>query len=89
MTETTVRTFNINNIFEEWVNKFDLDEAPAIEAKNIKVLFRGVSKNNPYKAIVIVQAEEGVIGKHIQEDFDIIKKNSADMNTAVPSTLLK
>ena len=67
---------------------FDLDEATARKAKNIKVLFRGVSKN-PRKEIVFFQAEEGVIGKHIQEIFDNIIKNDADMITAVPSTWLK
>ena len=51
-----------------------MDEAIARKAKNIKVLFRGVSKDNPQKAIVVVQDEEGVIGKHIQEIFDNFKK---------------
>tara|TARA_Y100000766_G_scaffold211196_1_gene182770 strand:+ start:135 stop:308 length:174 start_codon:yes stop_codon:yes gene_type:complete len=51
---------------------FDLDEAPARKAKNIKVLFRGVCKN-PHKVIVGLQAEDRVIGKHIQENFDNVK----------------
>ena len=38
-------------------------------AKGIKVIFRGVSKDNPEKAIVVVQALEGVLGKHIQENI--------------------
>ena len=88
MTETTVCTFHINNHFDEWVNKFDLDEAPARKAKNIKVLFRGVSKDNPHKAIMGVQAEKGVIGKHIQKNFDNFKKNGAYMSAAVPSNWL-
>ena len=75
MTETTVCKFHINNLFDEWVNKFDLDEVPARKAKNIKVLFKeGVNKDNPHKAIVVVQTEEGFIGKHIQENFDNFKK---------------
>ena len=89
MKETTVCTNNINNIFDEWVNKFDFDEAPARKAKNIKVLFKGVNIDNPHKAIVVVQTEEGFIGKHIQESFDNLKKNGADMSTAFPSTWLK
>ena len=56
MKEKTVCKFNINNLFDEWVNKFDLDEAIARKAKNIKVLFWGVSKDNPHKAIMGVQA---------------------------------
>ena len=89
MTETTVCTSHINNLFDEWVNKFDLDESPARQAKNIRVLFKGVNKDYPHKAIVVVQTEEGVIGKHIQEDFDNLKKNGAELSTAVPSTWLK
>ena len=60
-------------------------EAPARSAKGIKVIFRGVSKDNPEKAIVVVQALEGVLGKHIQENIEIFKKNGAVMSTAEPS----
>ncbi len=74
MNETTVCTLHIKIPFYEWVSKFDIDEASARAEKNIKVLYRGVSKDNPHKAIVIVQAEEGVIDKHIQHNFDTFKK---------------
>ena len=66
-----------------------MDEALGRKAKNKKVLFRGVSKDNPYKAIVLFYAEEGVIDKHIQEIFDNFKKNATDMSTAASSTWLK
>jgi hypothetical protein len=56
MLETTVCTFDVNVPYDEWVKKFDIDEAPARSAKGIKVIFRGVSKDNPEKAIVVVQA---------------------------------
>ena len=49
------------------------------------MIFRGVSKDNPEKAIVIVQALEGVLGKHIQENIEIFEKNGAVMNTEKPS----
>ena len=32
------------------------------------------SKDNPEKAIVVVQALEGVLGKHIQENIEIFEK---------------
>ena len=89
MTETTVCTFHINNLFDDWINKFDLDEAPGRKEQNIKVLFRCVCKDNPYKALVVVKAEEEVISKHIQENFVNFKKNPTDMITAVSSTWLK
>ena len=56
MLETTVCTFDLNVPYDEWVKIFDNDEAPARPAKGIKVIFRGVSKDNPEKAIVVVQA---------------------------------
>ena len=67
------------------VNKFDVDEAPARAEKNIKILYIGVSKDNPHKPIVIVHAEEGIVGKHIQHDFDTFEKNGPDMSTAFSS----
>ena len=53
MLETTVCTFDVNVPYGEWVKKFDNDESPARSAKGIKVIFRGVSKGNPEKAIVL------------------------------------
>ena len=49
------------------------------------MIFRGVNKVNTEKAIVIVQALEGLIGKHIQENIEIFEKNGAVMSTAEPS----
>ena len=67
MLETTVCTFDVNVPYDEWVIKFDNDEAPARSAKGIKVIFRGVSKENPEKAIVVVQALEGVWETYTRE----------------------
>ena len=52
MLETTVCTFDVNVPYDEWVKKFDIDEATARSAKGIKVIIRGVSKDNPEIAIV-------------------------------------
>ena len=73
MLEKTVSTFDVKVPYDEWVGKFDNDEAPAISAIGIKVIFRGVSKDNPEKAIVLVQAKEDVLGKHIQENIEIFE----------------
>ena len=54
--ETTVCTFDVNIPYDEWVRKFNNDVAQARSAKGIKVIFRGVSKDNPEKSIVVVQA---------------------------------
>ena len=59
--------------------------ASAGSAKGIKLIFRGVSKDNPDKAILLVQALEGVLGKHIQVNFEIFEKDGAVMSMAEPS----
>ena len=85
--ENTVCTFHLNILFDEWVNKFDKDEASAGEQKNIKVLFRGFCKDNPHKAIVVVQAEEDVLGQHIQESFETFEKKWSKYEYCYSKTL--
>ena len=65
MFETTLRNFDVNVPYDEWMKKIDIDSAPTGSAKGIKVLFRGVSKDNTEKAIDVVQALEGIIEKKI------------------------
>ena len=69
----TTHTFDVNVPYDEWMRRFGNDKAPAGSAKGIKVIFRGVSKNNPEKAIFVVQALEGVLGKNIQENIEYKK----------------
>ena len=84
MIETTLCTFDVNASYDEWVRKFDNDDAPARSAKGIKVIFRGVIKDNHEKEIILVQALEGGLGKQIQENIEIYEKNGAVMSTADP-----
>ena len=48
-----------------------------------KVLYRGVSKHNQSKIIIIAQAETSVISNHIQENVVRFVENGALMYTAV------
>lgn len=84
MLETTiVCTFEISKPFETWKEKFDTEEAAARAVNGIKVIYRGVSKDNPAKVVVIVQAEEGVIPQHIQGNSATFTTNGALMETAI------
>jgi len=83
MRETIVCTLNISNSFPDFVDKFDHDEAPGREAKDIKVLYRGVAKYNPSKVVIVVQAEAGVIAQHMQDNAARFVENGALMHTAV------
>ena len=67
------------------MKKFDNVEVPARSSKRIKQNFRGVRKDNPKKAIFVVQALEGILGKHIPENIETFEKNGALMSTAGPS----
>ena len=84
--ETIVCSLNISNSFEEWVHNFDHVESSDRLKKGINVLFRGVSKDNPSKVVVIVQAEDGVIPQHIQENVALFTAHGALMETALPSS---
>ena len=68
MIETIVCTLDISNSFAEFADQFDHEEASGREAKGIKVLYRGVSRENPSKVVIVVQAETGVIATHLQDN---------------------
>ena len=64
---TTVFTFKIESTFEEWVAIFDSSETCKRHYEfDINPLFRGVSKEDSQKVIVIHQAPEGNVQKFIE-----------------------
>ena len=64
---TSVFTFKIESTFEEWAAIFDSSEADKRHSEfNIKPLYRGVSKQDRQKVIVIHQAPEGNIQKFVE-----------------------
>ena len=78
---TTVISFKIESIFEEWVKIFDSKEADLRQSEfDIKPLFRGFSKDNPKKVICIHQALEGNIRKFVQLNSDWIKSQKVDFS---------
>ncbi|WP_269622616.1 DUF3764 family protein [Prochlorococcus marinus] len=80
--ETTVVTFKVNGSFAEWVAIFDSDEANKRHAEyKIKPLFRGQSKDDPQKVIVIHQHEEGMLEKFLIGNSDWISTHNVDMNS--------
>ena len=64
---TSVFTFKIESTFDEWAAIFDSAEADKRHSEfDIKPLFRGVSKEDPQKVIVIHQAPEGNVQKFVE-----------------------
>ncbi len=80
--ETTVVTFKLNGTFAAWSAIFDSDEADKRHAEyGIKPLYRGVSKVDPKKVIVIHQHKEGDLEKFLAANGDWISTHDVDMNS--------
>ena len=65
MPVATCVTFKISTTFSEWVQVFDADRSNQ-EAAGIKPIFRGVSENDPSTVMAILEAEPGVLAKHME-----------------------
>ena len=79
---TSVFTFQIESTFDEWVAIFDSKEADKRHAEySIKPLYRGVSKENPQKVIVIHQAPEGAVQKFVEANGDWMATHRVDLST--------
>ena len=79
---TSVFTFKIESTFAEWSAIFDSKEADTRHAEyDIKPLYRGVSKNDPQKVIVIHQHPEGNIQKFIEANGEWMASHRVDLST--------
>ena len=84
---TTVLTFRIESTFEEWSTIFDSQEAERRHSEfDIKPIFRGVSKDDPKKVIVLLQAPEGNIQKFVEANSKWIESHTVDFSTMEEST---
>jgi len=84
---TTVISFKIESKFEEWVKIFDSKEADLRHSEfDIKPLFRGVSKEDPQRIIVIHQAPEGNVQKFVKANIKWIKSHKVDFSSMEESS---
>ena len=84
---TTVLTFKIESTFEEWSAIFDSEEADRRHSEfDIKPIFRGVSKDDPKKVIVLLQSLEGNIQKFVEANSKWIESHTVDFSTMEEST---
>ena len=84
---TTVVTFKIGIKFDEWSAVFDSTEAEKKHSEfDIKPLFRGVSKKDPQKVIVIHQAPEGNVQKFVEANGDWMATHRVDLSTMEESS---
>ena len=85
--ETYVITFEISNTFAEWATVFDSPECVSAHASfGIKPLYRGVSKDDPKKCIVIHQMEQGTdLGAFMKKNAELIASSGDIAGTDVVS----
>ncbi len=70
MPVATCVIFKITNTFAEWVKVFDADR-PNQMAAGINPIFRGVSESDPSTVMAILEAEPGVLAKHMDENPNV------------------
>ena len=79
---TSVFTFKIESTFAEWSAIFDSEEADKRHAEyEIKPLYRGLSKDDPQKVIVIHQHPDGNIQKFIEANGDWMASHRVDLSS--------
>ena len=84
---TSVFTFKIESTFDEWSKIFDSEEAHKRHSEfDIKPIFRGVSKENSQKVIVIHQAPEGNVQKFVEANGDWMMTHRVDLSTMEESS---
>ena len=79
---TTVFTFKINSNFDQWLEFFDSKEAfERLSEFDIKPLYRGQSKQDPQKVIVIHQAPAGNMQKVFEMHGSWIATHGVNIST--------
>ncbi len=79
---TTVFTFKIDNSFDEWLLFFDSEDSyNRLSEFDIKPLYRGQSKKDPQKVIVIHQGPEGNIQKFFEKQGSWIATHGVKIST--------
>ena len=84
---TTLISFKIESIYEEWVKIFDNKESDLRFSEfDIKPLFRGFSKDDPKKLVCIHHSQNGNIQKFVQANSEWIKSHKVDFSTMKKSS---
>ena len=82
MNTTTVFTFKIEITFNEWLTFFDSkDSYKRLSEFNIKPLYRGQSKKDPKKVIVIHHCPEGNMQKFFEKYGSWIATHGVKIST--------
>ena len=85
--ETTVITFDITSLFEDWANAYD-KSLPAQKEFGLKSLYRGHEKDDPTKCVVIVSASEGALDKFMEANAEMVAASGHVMESTVLTTYM-
>ena len=82
MNVTTIFTFKIDISFDEWLGFFDSEDSyKRLSEFNIAPLYRGQSKKDPQKVIVIHQGPEGNMQKFFEKNGSWIASHGVKVST--------
>ena len=82
MNVTTIFTFKIDISFDEWLGFFDSEDSfKRLSEFNIAPLYRGQSKKDPQKVIVIHQGPEGNMQKFFEKNGSWIATHGIKIST--------
>ena len=85
--ETTVITFDITSLFEDWANAYD-KSLPAQKEFGLESLYRGHEKDDPTKCVVIVSASEGALDKFMEANAEMVAASGHVMESTVLTTYM-
>lgn len=86
---TDIVTLAISNTWDEWVKAFDSKETCELhERYGMKVLFRGVSPEDPKQVVVVLQAPEGARENFLRDNREYVESNGAVMDSVRTSCWL-
>ena len=83
--ETTVITFDITSLFEDWANAYD-KSLPAQKEFGLESLYRSHEKDDPTKCVVIVSASEGALNKFMEANAEMVAASVHVMESTVLTT---
>ena len=83
--ETTVITFDITSLFEDWANAYD-KSLPTQKEFGLKSLYRGHEKDDPTKCVVIVSASEGALDNFMEANAEMVAASGHVMESTVLTT---
>ena len=82
MNVTTIFTFKIDISFDEWLGFIDSEDSyKRLSEFNIAPLYRGQSKKDPQKVIVIHQGPEGNMQKFFEKNGSWIATHGVKVST--------